>query len=196
MRIVQPLTFVDRVCCQRQGESLVGAFEAMICASSMLEITQRTRETWFQPSVRGGSRSTTWYTVLSAGCSPKQCRHSLSAIFTTTLCIVFLEPAKATRAAGLETIGGVGSRLALSFALLLSCCSCPHLGEGSSWTNKARVLCFLGLVAPRCARLALLCNHIEVCANRTVDCKRENHFLIVGPLKRDRPRNGNLAMGI
>ena len=162
----------------------------------MLEITQRTRETWFQPSVRGGSRSTTWYTVLSAGCSPKQCRHSLSAIFTTTLCIVFLEPAKATRAAGLETIGGVGSRLALSFALLLSCCSCPHLGEGSSWTNKARVLCFLGLVAPRCARLALLCNHIEVCANRTVDCKRENYFLIVGPLQRVRPRNGNLAMGI
>ena len=98
----------------------------------------------------------------------------MPAIFTTTLRIVFLEHAETTCATGFKTISGIGSWFTLSFALLLSCCPCPHLGEGSSWTNKTRVLCFLGLVAPRCARLALLCNHIEVGANRTVDCKREN----------------------
>ena len=69
----------------------------------------------------------------------------MPAFFTTALRIVFLEHAETTCTTGFKTISGIGSWFTLSFALLLSCCPCPNFGECSSRTNKAGVLCFLGL---------------------------------------------------
>ena len=104
----------------------------------------------------------------------------MPTVFTTTLCIVFLEHAETTCATGFKTISGIGSWFTLSFALLLSCCSCSNFGESPSRTNKAGVLRFLGLVASRYARLALLGHHIEVGAHRTVDwrCMYSDRFVI------------------
>ena len=93
----------------------------------------------------------------------------MSAIFAATLCIVFLEHAKTTCATGFKTISGICPWFALSFALLLSCCSGTDFSEGSTRTNKAGVLRLLGLVASCRAWLALLGHHIEVRTHRTVD---------------------------